>query len=278
MIDLHTHSTASDGTYTPTQLIEKALSLSLKAIALTDHDTLKGIDEARKVASGHLIFVPGVEISIEWKNGECHLLGLGVREDSDELNNLLYTLEIEREKRARLMAKSLNDAGFAIDYDEIASGVDGTVGRPHFASYMKEKNYVKTVQEAFDKYLGMGRPFFIEKKNVDLSDAISGIKAAGGIPVLAHPMSLYRSWSHLPSIIQSFKDMGLVGLEAWHPGTKWSNCKRLEDLANELSLAVSAGSDFHGARRVDRHLGRTCNDIEIEDVFLENLKNAGLKV
>jgi len=278
MIDLHTHSTASDGTYTPTQLVDKALDIGLRALALTDHDTLKGIEEAKIASNDKLTFIAGVEVSIEWKNGECHLLGLGVREDSAELNSLLHKLEIERERRARLIAQRLNEAGLEIDYEELTKGVDGTVGRPHFASYMKEKNIVRTVQEAFDKYLGIGRPFFIEKKNVELQEAISAIKVAGGIPVLAHPMSLYRSWSHLPSIIHSFKEMGLLGLEAWHPGTKLSNCKRLEQLADKLHLAITAGSDFHGERRVDRQLGRTCNDIIIEDVFLDNLKAVGLQI
>ncbi len=278
MIDLHTHSTCSDGTYTPIQLIDLACNLGLKAIALTDHDTLKGIEIAKKASSGRITFIAGVEISIEWKNGECHLLGLGVKDDSEELNALLASLEKERENRARLMAKKLCEAGLNIDYDEIAKNAEGTVGRPHFASYMKEKKIVKTVQEAFDKYFAIGKPFYIEKKNAELSSAIKAIKVAGGIPVLAHPMSLYRSWKHLPAIIEEFKSLGLVGLEAWHPGARYANCKRLEDLAKKLSLAVSAGSDFHGSRRVDRHLGRTCNDAIIEDIYLENLINAGLNI
>lgn len=279
MIDLHTHSTASDGTYTPSQLIEKAHLLPLKAIALTDHDTLSGLQEAREAAKGKLIFIPGVEISIEWKKGEAHLLGLGVREDSKLLNDLLSSLKQEREKRGELMAKMLNDAHFCIDYEELKKrNCTGTVGRPHFASYMKEKGIVKTVQEAFDKYFGFGKPFYVEKKNADMKKAICAIKDADGLPILAHPMSLYRSWSLLPSIIKGFKEMGIVGIEAWHPGTKKNNCLRLESLAKELSLIVTASSDFHGERRVDRHLGRTCEDIQIEDFYLDSLLSAGLKV
>jgi len=279
MIDLHTHSTASDGTYTPSQLIEKAIALPLKAIALTDHDTLSGLKEAKEAAKGKIIFIDGVEISIEWKKGEAHLLGLGVREDSASLNSLLSYLKKEREKRGELIAEKLNAAGFSIDYEELKSlNCTGTVGRPHFASYMKEKNIVKTVQEAFDKYLGFGKPFYIEKKNADMRKAICAIKDAGGIPILAHPMSLYRSWSLLPSIIKGFKEMGLLGIEAWHPGTKKNNCLRLELLAKELSLIVTASSDFHGERRIDRHLGRTCDNIPIEDFYLDSLVAAGLKI
>jgi len=271
MIDLHTHSTCSDGTYTPSQLIDKAVELGLKGLALTDHDTLKGLKEARERSHEKLIFINGVEISIEWKKGECHLLGLGVREDSDELNSLLLELKKAREKRAEDIAQKLNDAGFNIDFEALSKMAEGTVGRPHFASYMKEHGMVKTLQEAFDKYLSIGKPFYIDKKNVELKDAIKAVKNAGGLPILAHPMSLYRSWSALPSIIQSFKDIGLVGLEAWHPGTKYSNCLRLEKLAKELSLIITAGSDFHGERRADRHLGKTCDDIIIEDFYLDNL-------
>jgi len=277
MIDLHTHSTASDGTFTPTELINKACDLGLKAIALTDHDTLKGIKEAKEVAKKRIIFIPGVEISIEWNKGECHLLGLGVRENSNCLNSLLCTLQVAREERGVLIAKKLKDAGFDIDYEEVAKLANGTVGRPHFASYMYEKKIVKSIQEAFDKYLGIGRPFHIEKKNADIKEAIFAIKDAKGIPVLAHPMSLYRSWKYLPSIIRGFKDLGLMGLEAWHPGARHGDCKRLEELAKEEALIVTAGSDFHGERRKDRHLGHTCDNTVIEDIYFENLVNAGLE-
>ena len=278
MIDLHTHSTASDGTYTPSQLIDKAVSLGLKVIALTDHDTLEGIKEAREAAKGRIIFIPGVEISIEWNNGECHLLGLGVKDDSTSLNSLLCTLQNAREERGFLIAKKLKDAGFDIEYENVAKLATGTVGRPHFASYMYEKKMVKSIQAAFDKYLGIGRPFYVEKKNANLKEAIFAIRKARGIPVLAHPMSLYRSWKHLPSIIRDFKDLGLMGLEAWHPGARYGDCKRLEELAKEEGLIITASSDFHGERRKDRYLGHTCDNMIIEDIYFENLVNAGLMI
>ena len=278
MIDLHTHSTASDGTYSPSELIDKACTLGLKVIALTDHDTLDGIKEAREAAKNRITFIPGVEISIEWYKGECHLLGLGVKENSYRLNSLLCTLQTSREERGALIAKKLQDAGFDIKYEEIAKMANGTVGRPHFASYMAEHKIVKTVQEAFDKYLAMGKPFYVEKKNANLKEAISAIKDAKGIPVLAHPMSLYRSWKYIPSIIREFKGLGLMGLEAWHPGARYGDCKRLESLATEENLVITASSDFHGERRKDRYLGHTCNGMEIEDIYFENLLNRGLKI
>ena len=278
MIDLHTHSTSSDGTYSPSELIDKAIGLGLKAIALTDHDTLKGIKEARETAKNRIIFISGVEISIDWTKGDCHLLGLGVREDSEQLNSLLCTLQNEREERGRLIAKKLKDAGFDIEYEEVSKLTTGTVGRPHFASYLYGKRIVKSVQEAFDRYFAIGRPFYVPKKNADIKEAISAIKDAEGIPVLAHPMSLYRSWKYLPSIIHGFKDLGLMGLEAWHPGARYGDCKRLEKLAKEEGLVVTASSDFHGERRKDRYLGHTCNKMVIEDIYLENLLNAGLRI
>ncbi|MGP1416148.1 MAG: PHP domain-containing protein [Treponema sp.] len=278
MIDLHTHSTASDGTYSPSELINKACELGLKVIALTDHDTLKGIKEAKEAAKDRIIFIPGVEVSIEWSKGECHLLGLGVKEDSYMLNNLLCTLQNAREERGHLIARKLKEAGFDIKYEEIAKLATGTVGRPHFASYMCEKKIVKSVQEAFDKYLGLNRPFYVPKKNADLKEAILAIKDANGIPVLAHPMSLYRSWKYLPSVIHSFKELGLIGLEAWHPGARYGDCKRLEALAKKEGLIITASSDFHGERRKDRFLGRTCNNMIIEDIYFENLIGAGLTI
>ncbi|MGP1437756.1 MAG: PHP domain-containing protein [Treponema sp.] len=278
MIDLHTHSTASDGTYTPSQLVNKAIELGLKVIALTDHDTLKGIQEAREAAKDRIIFIPGVEISIEWHKGDCHLLGLGVKENSYRLNSLLCTLQNAREERGYLIAKKLKEAGFDIEYEEVAKLATGTVGRPHFASYMYEHKMVKSIQEAFDKYFAIGRPFHIPKKNADLKEAIFAIKEAKGIPVLAHPMSLYRSWKYLPSIIHEFKELSLMGLEAWHPGARYTDCKRLEELAKKEKLIVTASSDFHGERRKDRFLGHTCNNMIIEDIYFENLLNAGLKL
>ncbi len=276
MVDLHTHSTASDGTLSPAQLIQTAKQNGLSAIALTDHDILAGLDEAEREAKKiHLIFIRGIEISVNWQPGEFHLLGLDLRKSSSELNALIRRLQSERKKRNMLIAEKLRAEGFEITYEkvkEFSGGADG-LGRPHFAAYMVAEKMVKNSQTVFDKYLGKHCSCFVEKQNADFEEAVSAINSAGGIPVLAHPMSLYLSWSVLPKIIAEYKARGLIGLEAWNASTRYNDCKRLEALAAELQMPVTAGSDFHGAIRKDRKLGFTSNGIKIENRFYENLRS-----
>ncbi|UTC74571.1 PHP domain-containing protein [Treponema sp. OMZ 792] len=276
MVDLHTHSTASDGTLSPTELAAAVKKAGISAFALTDHDILSGLDEAAaEAAKQGIIFIRGVEISVKWSPGELHLLGLDLRKNSHELNMLLQDLQDERINRNQRMAEKLKKAGFDISYEKVRdfAGGDKGLGRPHFAAYMAAHKMVKKNQEAFDKYFAKGRPFFEEKENAGLAEAISAVKSAGGIPVLAHPMSLYLSWSSLPDVIADFKKQGLVGLEAWNSSTKYNDCKRLEKLASSLDMPVTAGSDFHGSIRKDRKLGETSkNNIKIENRFYENLR------
>lgn len=274
MVDLHTHSTASDGTFTPAQLIQAAKKTGLSAIALTDHDTLAGLDEAEKEAqAAGIIFIRGIEISVNWQPGEFHLLGLDLRKQSSEMNSLLQRLQKERTNRNMRIAEKLRAQGFSIDYEAVLkfAGSTGGIGRPHFAAYMAAHKMVKNMQMAFDRYLGKHCPCFEEKQNADFTEAVSAIVSAGGIPVLAHPMSLYLSWSALPKTIASLKAGGLAGLEAWNASTRYNDCRRLEALAAELHMPVTAGSDFHGAIRKDRKLGHTANGIKIENRFYESL-------
>ncbi len=277
MIDLHTHSTASDGTFSPTELAASAKEQGLSALALTDHDTLDGLDEAENEAKKQgLIFIRGIEISVNWKPGEFHLLGLDLRKPLKEapaLSKIIKKVQEGRIKRNMLIAEKLSAAGFDISYQKIVEFAgNNSIGRPHFAAYMVEHKMVKNRQLAFDKYFGKGRPFFAEKENADLCEAIFAVKEAGGIPVIAHPMSLYLSWSVLPKMIADFKAQGLVGLEAWNASTRYNDCKRLEALADELGLITTAGSDFHGKNRQGRRLGYTAGDIKIEDKFYKNLQ------
>ena len=172
------------------------------------------------------------------------------------------------------IAEKLRTQGFNIDYDEVLkfAGNTGSIGRPHFAAYMAAHKMVKNIQTAFDKYLGKHCPCFEEKQNADFQEAVSAIISADGIPVLAHPMSLYLSWSALPKTIASLKEGGLVGLEAWNASTRYNDCRRLEALGAELNMPITAGSDFHGAIRKDRKLGHTANGIKIENRFYESLR------
>ena len=274
MIDLHTHSTASDGTFSPAELAAEAHKAGLSLFALTDHDTVAGVAEAQQAGKALGIRVlPGIEISIEWQPGELHLLGLGIDIENKTLCNLMQYAQEKRLERNRKIINKFSEAGILIDEEKLAQLAGGAViGRPHFAKYLVQEKKAKSIQDAFLKYLAKGRPFYIEKECLPLAEAIEAIKAACGVPVLAHPMSLYLSWGKLPETIAQFKEQGLVGLEAWHSGARYGECVRLQALAEELNLIVTAGSDFHGANRKDVYLGRTAAHLPIEDrFFTDNL-------
>ena len=269
MIDLHTHSRASDGSYTPAELVELAVSRGISVLALTDHDSVSGNAEAARAAlDAGIRFLPGIELDIEWKPGECHLLGLGLKENHQDLTELLVHLNDDRRNRNREIAERMKASGIDIDLERVEAIADGgTVGRPHFAQFLVETKVVKNRQQAFDRYLAKDRPFFIDRKSISLDEGVAAIRASGGIPILAHPLSLYVSWGHMNEVMTKFRDRGVVGLEAWHPAARIVECERLEALARSLGMCVTAGSDFHGAARPDRKIGRTAGRRDIDDRF-----------
>lgn len=282
MIDLHTHSTASDGTYTPAQLMEYAHARNINAIALTDHDSIDGIIEAQKKARElSMEFIPGIELSIQWPTGEFHLLGLGLQSSSKELLGAIDFLRQERDNRNIKMAQKLQEQGIAITYEEVVEKAGTkTIGRPHFASLMIEKGFIRQRQQAFDQYFAKGRPCYVERTGLDLEDAVKAIKTSGGIPVQAHPLSMYVSWGKMEDTMIDIQMHGVEGLEAWHPGTRVSEAYRLEELARKLGMTATAGSDFHGEKvRADRKIGYTAGKSKIEDKFwYEELKPALEKI
>ncbi len=273
MIDLHSHSTASDGSLSPTLLMEEAAARGISTIALTDHDTIAGVAEASAAAKRlGLRFVPGVEIEIAWEPGEFHLLALGIHRPTGEFLEALDRLAQGREERNRRILDLMREMGIEADYEEVEAHAAGkVVGRPHFASFLVERKVTKNRQQAFDRYLGKGRPFYAPKTSLELERAIALIKASGGVAVLAHPLSLYVAWGRLPALLADFKEKGLDGLEAWHPTAKVRSCERLESLGKSLGLIVTGGSDFHGEARPDRKLGITSGGRKIDDRYLEGV-------
>lgn len=271
MIDLHTHSNASDGTFSPSALMENAKVRGLTAVALTDHDTVSGFAEAEAAALRLGIrFIRGIEIGIQWEPGEFHLLGLGINNPGADFFAAVSELTELRERRNREMIVRMQRSGFNVSYENIlAISGNSFIGRPHFAALLVNKGIVKSKEQAFDRYLGKGRPFYVHKDGLELRRAIDIIKNAGGIAVLAHPMSLYVAWGRLPDVIKGLKDDGLDGIEAWHPTAKVCACRRLEKLGRSLGLVITAGSDFHGESRPDRRLGITAGKIKIEEAILE---------
>jgi predicted metal-dependent phosphoesterase TrpH len=277
LVDLHTHSNASDGSFSPAELIAEAVRQGLCALALTDHDTTSGLEEAALAArKTGLRFIPGIELQIEWNqgggetSGEFHLLGLGLSSPSPGFLETVADLAQRRENRNLEILERMNELSIDTSYDEVkALGGGHSIGRPHFAAFLVQRRIVRNIEQAFSRYLGRGKVLYVPKAGLEFEQAVSVIKESGGIAVLAHPMSLYVSWGRLPGLIKDLKDKGLDGIEAWHPTAKTGACKRLEELGKSLNLAITAGSDFHGAVRPDHKLGITAGGRKIDASFLE---------
>ena len=270
MIDLHVHTTASDGQFSPSQIIKMAVDKGLSRIAITDHDTAAGLEEAKAAAQELKInFVAGTELNISFPTGEFHLLGLGFTHISPSLNEIFEDLVKSRQERNENIISKMQKDGVRISLEEVQKDYPDTIlGRPHFAAELVKKKVVKNRQMAFDKYLAKGRPWYVDRVGANLDQAIVAIKESGGLPVVAHPMSLYLSWGKLPETLQNFYERGVAGIEAYHPGARMTECLRLEELARKIGFFVTAGSDFHGPKvRADRKLGHTCNDKPIENRF-----------
>lgn len=270
MIDLHSHSNASDGKKTPADSARYAAEKNLKVWALTDHDTFAGLHDAAAVCrETGVVFVPGIEITVNWPTGEFHLLGLGLKHRSAELTELVAELKESRDERNNHIIEKMAEEGIHATVEDLKAfcGVE-QLGRPHFADYLVHIGLVKNRQAAFDKYLAQGRPWFVHHNGADLDKAICAIKASGGLPVLAHPLSLYVSWGKIDGVLGDIVAHGIEGIEAWHPGARVGEAMRLEELARRLGCFVTAGSDFHGEGvRADRHLGKTSGGKKIEDRF-----------
>lgn len=257
LIDLHSHSTSSDGQDSPAELIDKAHKAGLRYLALTDHDTLAGLQEAEEAAQKtELTFIRGVELEIQWPHvGEFHLLGLNLGTNTDELEAQLQILRANRRQRNEDILSLMRKQGIHITYEELeAKNPKAVIGRPHMAKFLVEIGKVKHYQQAFDLYLAYGRPFYLPKKALSLESAIAAIHACGGKAVIAHPMSLCLSWRNFDARLPSFKEMGLDGLEAYHSTCSPTHCQRIKELAQKHSLLISGGSDYHGQHT--KKLGR----------------------
>lgn len=280
MIDLHVHTTASDGQYTPTQIIQMAAQKNVSTIAITDHDTVSGLEEAQTIANElNINLIKGTELNITFPTGEFHLLGLGLTNLSDSFNTVISDLVKNRDLRNASIIEKMQHDGISITLEELYNDFPNTIiGRPHFAAELQKKGIVKTRQQAFDRFLAKGRPWYVDRVGANLDEAIVAIKDSGGVPVIAHPMSLYLSWGKMPDVLQNFYERGICGLEAFHPGARMTDCLRLEELARKIGFFVTAGSDFHGEKiRADRKLGHSCGGKKIDDRFWEEELKPNLK-
>ncbi len=262
-IDLHLHSTASDGTFAPSEIINLAQEQNLKAIAITDHDTLEGSKEAQRLGiPSALQFLTGVEISASPPSaidcpGSFHILGYALRLDEPELNKTLGVLQRARKNRNPRIVDRLNSLGFVFSINDVKKEAgQGQIGRPHIASYMVKKGFVSSIDEAFQKYLAYGKPAYEDKFRIDCEKALALINGAGGLPVLAHPFLLnIKNNGDLEKLIIVLKDIGLKGIEVYYPDHPPEKTVFYAEIAEKYDLVMTGGTDFHGSLTPEIQMG-----------------------
>ncbi|MFP3914764.1 MAG: PHP domain-containing protein [Actinomycetota bacterium] len=282
-VDLHTHSVVSDGSDTPAEVVRLAASAGLRALALTDHDTLGGLEEAGTAAAGYGIeLVPGVELSLDWSGfgpetdepGGMHLLVLWLEEESGPLQDRLAELRRGRDDRNHSILERLAQLGLDVPMEEVmARAGEGSVGRPHIAGVMVDRGYVPDIASAFEQYLAQGGPAYVGRTRLRPHEAIDLALRSGGVPVLAHPQTLgYPDDARLEEAVRRLAEAGLVGMESHHAAVKAPRRRILRRMADRLGLAPSGGSDYHGTYKPGMEIGIGCGDLSVPDEFLEGLR------
>ncbi len=280
MVDLHMHSNFSDGSDSPTQLVEKAKQLGLTAIALTDHDTIDGIPEFLEAGERLGIHtVPGVEISVDTKlpnNGHMHMLGLFIDPKGKKLKETLDYLRTQRNLRAEKIIRKLNELGVNITLEELLEEAgEGSIGRPHVAKILVRKGVVGSIQEAFDIYLAKGKPAYMDKVKLGEEDAIQMIHDAGGFAILAHPHLMnYPTFEEARERIMQLREIGLDGFEIYYSTMPEEYTRGLIELAQAEGFVVSGGSDYHGANKDNIEMGTGLGNLSVPDEIYWNLKEA----
>jgi len=244
-VDLHIHSTASDGRYSPQEIVRRAVGLGLETIALTDHDSIDGIAPALEAARElkQLQFIPGVELSTDVASGEVHVLGYFIDYQSEELTTALERFRGSREGRAQGMIAKLAEFGINISWERVKEiAGDGAIGRPHIARAMLEKGYISSIKEAFDKYIARDGPAYVEREKVTPAEAVQLILRSNGVAVMAHPFTVPEP----EAMIAELKAVGMAGIEAYYNGYSGEEIGRLIAMAKNNGLMVTGGTDYHG--------------------------------
>ena len=272
-VDLHVHTTCSDGTDTPAQVVQKAEELGLAAIAITDHDTTAGVGEAQIAgAEAGLRVVSGIEISTEYEGREVHLLGYLLDPDSLSLKPVLEWTVNDRNARNEKMVALLQKDGYHISMEQLRAEHPGTViGRPHMAEALLQAGEVESIQDAFDRLLGEGRPYCIPRSYMPFKRAAEVILSAGGVPVLAHPLQYGYDDAKLDRLVRTAADCGAVGLEVYYSGYDEEQRKKLSALGDHYGLIYTGGSDYHGTRKPHIHLGTGMGQLQVPESILDEL-------
>ena len=311
MIDLHVHSNRSDGTFTPTELVDYAIEKGLSAFALTDHDTVEGLEEAIAYADklrtdtafanhstdstsnrcqlppspdceapNHYAvptIIPGIEFSTEYQGRDIHIVGLDIDYKNPEFVSYLKDFVDSRILRNQKMCALLREAGIDISYEKLlAEFPDAVITRAHYAAYLMHHGYTKSLPEAFERYVGDHCPYFVPREKVTPSQAVELVLKAGGIPVLAHPVLYRMSDDRLDHLVSELKNAGLIAIEAIYSTYNAGEERRMRVLAAKYDLLISGGSDFHGANKPDIDLGNGKGRLYIHDSVWEDLRKASV--
>lgn len=268
-IDLHTHSTFSDGTFTPLQLVKYAEEKGLKAFALTDHDTTEGVKEAKSIET-NVEVISGVEISTRYDKKEIHIVGLYVNENDADLNKQLKYYREKRVTRNFEILEKLNSLGVNITIDDVKESCTGDViSRAHIAKALVSKGFVGSYTEAFDRYLGDNKCAYVPRETLNYEESMELITKAGGVPVLAHPLLYKMSDTNLENMMVKLRQKGLKAVEVYYSTHSNSDTQHIMAMANRVGLIYSGGSDFHGATKPKIDMGTGMGKLAVPYEILE---------
>jgi len=280
-VDLHAHSTASDGSDAPAHLVELALDAGLRSLAVTDHDTQEGVEEALAASSTtDLELIPGVELSLGYDRGGMHLVVLWLVPGDGPLQDRLAALRDGRDVRNLEIVRRLSSVGMPVTIEEIEDEAGGgSVGRPHIAAVMVARGYVPDIRTAFDLWLGAGKPGYVGRDRLDAEEAIGLARESGGVPILAHPHTLgITTAAEMADLLVWLKRAGLVGLEAFYGAYRRHERDGYADLARRFGLIPSGGSDYHGTYKPGLMLGSGYGDLVVSDAILDELREHAARV
>ena len=250
-IDLHVHTTASDGTMTPAEAVAHARFRGLSAVAITDHDTPAGIPEALEAGEAIGVeVIPGIEVSVDYGGRGIHILGYFINPAASSLRQLLHWVVAERRRRNEKIAAAMRADGIAVTLDDLVrSNPDSVIGRPHFAAALVERGWASDVNDAFRRFLNRGQRYYRRREYIPLRQAMDVILDAGGKPVMAHPLQYKLPEDELLTLVRTLTDAGIVGMECLYSQYEADETEYLKGLASRFGLCVTGGSDFHGTRK-----------------------------
>lgn len=273
-IDLHMHSTKSDGSYTPSELVDGAIKQNLSAFALTDHDTTVGIDEAINYANNKPIrVIPGIELSTSYGSIDIHIVGIFIDRTSKVLQKHLTDIISARTDRNITMCKKFEEHEIYFTLEDLErENPDSVLTRAHIAKYLFEHGHTKSVREAFDRYVGDHASCYVPRQHISAAEGVRIIRDAGGIPILAHPILYPFSNSNLEILVKELSEAGLVGIETTYSTYSMGDTAKIKALAKKYNLLESGGSDFHGKLKPTIQIGSGRGDLFVPSTFLESFE------